>query len=107
MEPEQKTPGASSGIPRDTVVDFVKTFNTPHGRRVLDRLESRSYSLIRIDQFPTPIQPNPAFINPNAALYRAGMIDVINYCRRVLKKAKTHNLTHTSIATIEEEKGKT
>lgn len=89
MTSEAKPAGAAVGLPQDVIRDFVKTFDTPHGRRVLDRLESRPNSLIRIDQHPTPTHPNLAFLNPNAALYRAGMIDTVKYCRRVLAKGKT------------------
>ena len=87
MTSEVKAVGTGFGLSKDIIRDFVKTFDTPHGRRVLDRLESRPYSLIRIDQHPSPTYPNPAFLNPNAALYRAGMIDTVKYCRRVLAKA--------------------
>ena len=65
--------------------DYVRTFNTPHGRRVLIHLEKRAYSATRIDQRPNPKDPNPAYMNPNAAMYRAGQIDVIKRIQRELK----------------------
>ena len=69
------------------MADYVKTFNTPHGRRVLAHIEQRAYSAFRLDQAPTDTKPNPAFMNKDAALYRSAQIDVVQKIRRMLKSA--------------------
>ncbi|MCG8434509.1 MAG: hypothetical protein MJA83_10800, partial [Gammaproteobacteria bacterium] len=61
---------------------------TPHGKRVLADLERRCM-LIRIDRHPRPGDPpNLAFMNPNAALYRAGMLDQVEGIRKRIKRAE-------------------
>lgn len=66
--------------------DLVRTFNTPHGLRALEGLERRAYSKYRIDTPPKSDEENPAFVNPNAALYRSAQLDQLQYIKRVLKK---------------------
>lgn len=78
---------ARDGMSDQIVSDYVKTFNTPSGRRVLDHLEQRAYSAFRLDQLPTDTKPNPAYMDRNAALYRSAQIDVVQKIRRTLKKA--------------------
>ena len=83
--------------------DYVRTFNTPHGRRVLAHIEQRAYSAFRLDQDYKNKQSgqlNPAFMNPYAAMYRSAQIDVVQRIRRMLKKAGV------DIAVIEETEAK-
>ena len=78
---------AHDGMSNQVVADYVKTFNTPHGRRCLAHIERRAYSAFRIDQHPTSDRPNPAYMNPDAALYRSAQIDVVQKIKRTLRTA--------------------
>lgn len=72
--------------PAQKIRDYIDVFSTEQGQRVLGDLEDRCYSNIRIDQRPEPGYPNEAFLNPNAALYRAGMVDQVQRIKRILNK---------------------
>lgn len=82
---------APKQTPKDQInADYVKTFNTPHGKRVLAHIEQRAYSAFRLDQEYNSKQSNqlnPAFMNPYAAMYRSAQIDVVQKIRRMLKTA--------------------
>lgn len=72
-------------------LDIAKTFGNATGKRVLEHLLERGSKHFRIDQRPTSAYPNEAFLNPNAALYRAGIEDTVRYIERIIKKVKNFN----------------
>ena len=72
---------------RQILADYRKVFRTPHGKRVLADMERRC-KLISLDRHPKPGHPNDAFMNPNAALYRAGMFDQVEGIKKRLKRAE-------------------
>ena len=74
-------------VKQQLLADYRKTFRTPHGKRVLADLERRC-KLVDLERHPQPGQPNEAFMNPNAALYRAGMADQVEAIRKRIKRAE-------------------
>ena len=72
---------------KQVLADYRKTFRTPHGKRVLADMERRC-KLIALDRHPQPGRPNDAFMNPNAALYRAGMFDQVEGIKKRIKRAE-------------------
>lgn len=90
------------------ISDLIKTFSTPHGQRVLAALKRRAYSAIRIDAKEIPVnnkyEINPAFMNPNAALYRSAQIDVFERIERTIKSHGGDPKPHVQpVRSIEEE----
>lgn len=75
----------------DLIAAYQRVFSTPEGETVLADLEDRANRLIRIDQYPTAGNPNPAYLNPNASLYKQGQLDVVQRIKRILKKQETYN----------------
>ena len=61
--------------------DLARTFDTPHGERVLDYLEWKISQDVKFD--------SPESINPNAALWREAQRDQIRMIRSKLKNLKT------------------
>jgi len=74
---------------QELIEAYVRLFNTPDGEVVLQDLEDRAHKLIRVDQYPTETMPNPAYLNPQAALYKAGLLDQVMRIKRILAKAET------------------
>ena len=72
--------------PSEIELDIANVFSSPAGQRVLDHLMNRGAKYVQIDKRPTPTYPNAAFLNPNAALYRAGMDDTVRYLKRMIEK---------------------
>ena len=75
-------------VKKQLLRDIDKTFRTPHGKRVLKWLEERPTKLILLAQRPAEGQPNDAFVNPNAALYQAGMLDTFRAIKKYQKRLK-------------------
>lgn len=66
--------------------DIATIFSTEVGQRVLSYMAERGAKYIRIDQAPRPTLPNNAFMNPNAAIYRAGMEDMVRNLQRSIDR---------------------
>lgn len=74
-------------VKQQLLADYRKTFRTPHGKRVLADLRRRC-KLIDLDRHPAPDRPNEAFMNPNAALFQAGMADQVHAIEKRIKRAE-------------------
>lgn len=77
----------------ELIQSYLAVFDTPRGETVLQDLEKQANN-IQLDRRPNNDFQNHAYVNPNAALYKAGILDVIARVRRIMKRAKEENTSH-------------
>jgi len=75
MQINNLTANVSKTTKEDMLKDFLKVFDTPAGRRVLEHLETRAKNGF------------PDIANTNNTYYMAGHLGNIEYCKNVVKMA--------------------